>query len=202
MDTLTDVPMDTLTDVPTEVTELVATSPAVTEPEKQRRTRGPNKAKPNTDTRPAIAQMSGFSDMTALRSAVPDSTMTATPDGKTRKTRIKKDEPVIDPNMTDARYKTAVERMAAFGGSRTVQTAFAVTGKPLDESEKTELDDLTYVASKKYSLDPTSSPLFMGIYTLILLARMIAVRVMGTTSANMWEQFEGLFKSKEAEAKD
>jgi len=159
-----------------------------------------------TETRPAIAQMSGYDSPESLEKSLPESTAknlfgedSAAPIVKKRGRKPgKKIQPVTMENG-DERYNAAVARMSGFGGAQVIKTGFSVTGKPLDDSETTDVDDVFYVLSKNYGLDPSKSAIFMSIYTILLLARMIAVRMMGTTSIDMWSKFDGMFDKKKKE---
>ena len=163
------------------------------------------------ETREAIAQMSGFKSFDDIGKATPEQSVlpgiegAAEPEKKKRgrkpgsKNKVSTASDESNPLMSDKRYSQAVERMAAFGGSKVIESAFKITGEPLDDEEKIRVDDLTYVASKKYNLDPSQSPVLMAIYTIVLLAQLILVRVAGTTSGQMWEQFRGIFEKKEDE---
>lgn len=159
---------------------------------------------PKNQTRDAIANMSGFSSFDEVGKASPEQTtlsgMAEAPKKRGRKPGSKntpKTEAETNPLMADKRYAEAVGRMAAFGGAKVIDSAFTITGAPLDAEEKMRVDDLTYVASKKYNLDPSQSPILMAIYTVVLLAQLILVRVVGTSSGAMWEQFRGIFGKKE-----
>lgn len=160
------------------------------------------------ETRPAILQMSGFTSVDDLEKSMPDianalNEIEQPKSKRGRKPGTKNKQSVEDnPLMADKRYTDAINRMSAFGASQTIEKAFQFTGAPLDIEEKQQVDDLAYVASKQYNLDPSRSPLLMGIYTIILLARLIMVRIAGTTSANMWESFSGIFGKKESENDD
>lgn len=172
----------------------------------------PADAKPENETREAIKNMSGHQSFEELGKVVPEQTALPGMDtgeapkkrgrkpGSTNKPKTPTAE--IDPLLSDKRYQQAVERMAAFGSSQAIETAFKVTGAPLEAEEKERVNDLTYVASKRYNLDPSRSPVLMAIYTIILLAQLVLVRVAGTTSGEMWKQFQGLFGKKEEEKTD
>lgn len=155
-------------------------------------------------TRPEIARMSGHTSLDDLAAAIPGDTTTGAPaDDKPKRGRKPKAEaPEVNPLMADKRYSEAVANMSSFGGAKTVKTAFHMTGKPLEDDEEKEVNDLFYVISKKYTLDPANSGIFLSIYSVLMLLRFIGVRFMGTTSNNMWEQFSGIFggKKKEDEA--
>lgn len=167
----------------------------------------PDENATETTTRDAIAKMSGFESFSDVGKATPEQTALPGMEGEAPapKKRGRKPgsknaprvEAEIDPLMQDKRYAQAVERMAAFGSEKIIESAFQVTGAPLEEEEKMRVSDLAYVASKKYSLDPSRSPILMAIYTVVLLAQLILVRVAGTTSGEMWKQFQGIFGKKE-----
>lgn len=160
----------------------------------------------NVEVRPAVLNMSGFKDETELAAVIPDSTAIAAADESKprRKRRTKAEMEAAKGEQSslaadDPRYRDAVNRMSAFGGAATIRTAFAATGKPLDKQEETEVDDYFYVISRKYSLDASQSGIFLSIYAVLLMLRLVATRMMGSTSANLFQQFEGLFKRNETE---
>lgn len=157
------------------------------------------------ETREQIKNMTGFTSEEEMAKAMPDVTAaleaTAQPEKKKRgrpkgsSNNVNNDDPLAG----DKRYQDAVGRMASFGASKTIESAFTATGAPLDEEEKQRVEDLSYVAAKQYNLDPTRSPIFMMIYTILLIAQLILVRVAGTTTNDIWKQFSGIFSKKEGE---
>lgn len=154
--------------------------------------------------RDAIKTMSGFKDEDALAKAIPESTAEGNPEKK-RKRRTKAEMEAakgssLSPEIeNDARYKKAVTNMSAFGGAKTVRSAFAVTGAPLQADENEEVEDYFYVISKRYSLDASRSGIFLSVYAILLMLRLICTRLLGTTSASLWSQFEGMFKKETTE---
>ena len=170
-----------------------------------------NEAIGDIETRPAIAQMSGYDSPESLEKALPESTAknlfgegeepAPVPSGKKRGRKLKSKNAVVPIESEDQRYNAAVARMSGFGGAQVIKTGFTVTGRPLDDSEVTDVDDVFYVLSKNYGLDPSKSAIFMSIYVVLLLGRMIAVRMMGTTSVDMWSKFDGMFAAKKESVK-
>ena len=153
----------------------------------------------NVEIRDQIKNMSGFPNEEALSAVIPESTATSlgTSEDKPRRKYTKRTPVATSEDVeTDQRYKDAVARMSSFGGAEAVRTAFNVTGKPLDEKENGEIDDYFYVISKKYSLDATKSGLFLSLYAVLLLLRLIVTRILGVTSINLFEQFQGLFSNE------
>jgi hypothetical protein len=152
------------------------------------------------EIRDAIKNMSGFENEEQLAAVIPESTATTLAGAETKRKRRTKAEmeaakggSIPSELENDPRYKKAVNNMSAFGGAKTVKAAFAVTGKPLDEQETSEVDDYFYVISRKFGLDATKSGLFLSIYAVFLMLRLIVTRMMGVTSINLWSQFSGLF---------
>lgn len=160
-------------------------------------------ASPQVKINNAITQLSGFSSDSDLEASLSQDTNAESSNDekkpKQRRKRRTKDEMALargDNAGSDERYEQAVQRMNAFGGARTAKAAFVATGRPLDEGEQLEMDDLFYVASKKWGLDPSGSPWLMSLYALLLFARLVVVRAMDTSSTNIWSQFSGLFDGK------
>lgn len=159
------------------------------------------------EIRDAILNMSGFENEASLAAAIPDSTATSAAEKpkRTRRTKAEmeaaKGGATPNPDMEDKRYRDAVTNMSAFGGAKTVRAAFQTTGKPLDAGEDKEVDDYFYVISKRYGLDASKSGLFLSLYAILLILRLIVTRLMNTTSTNLWSQFAGMFDNRR-EAED
>lgn len=165
-------------------------------PEEGRRRRRTN----GIETRPAVAQMLVPEGAESLASSIPDSTATASEQPTKRKyTKRQHVNSDVDPLQEDKRYQEAITRMSSLGISSTVKTAFKATGKPLDTEEAQEFDDVAYVMSKRYKLDPSGSPILMAVYVILLLAKAIGLRVMNLNNADIWSHFDGLFGKKEEE---
>ena len=172
--------------------------------------------------REPIKQMTGFATEQEMQAALPDNTMTA-PDAeeKPRKPRRSKAEMEAqrareggsqtpdDPNMLDPRYKKAVEKMRSAGISTTVKSGFktaaVVTGDQvwdLEKDEADDVDDFSYVVSKKYPImDPTRHWLSMAIYFLALLGTLIFKRAAKANVASWMKTLTDWFSS-EPEEKD
>lgn len=162
---------------------------------------------PTDSVRPEVLNMSGFTSAQELVDSLPDnSNISIGEDEKprTRKPRGPNKKKLIETPMvqSDVRLQQALERMSAFGGSRTVKSAFSITGKPLDTDEQLDVDDYFYVLSKTKNLDPTGSPIMLTIFAVVLMIRLVAVRLLGTNTAGLWEQFDGFFgKDKDEDEK-
>lgn len=153
--------------------------------------------------RDAIKKMSGFSNEAELSEAIPESTAVNTEAEVPRRKRRTKAEMAAsrgetpDSSLeTDERYRLATQRMAAFGGAKTIKTAFAATGKPLDVAEDSDVDDYFYVISRKYGLDASKSGIFLAIYAILLMLRLVIVRLMNVNTFDLWSSFEGIFSGK------
>lgn len=153
--------------------------------------------------RESVLKMSGFGSEEEMENSLSEDTNKAEPGEaatpRRRRRKSKSSAPAIDPDdpMNDPLYAKHVSNMAGYGGKGAVTAAFKATGAPLDSSEEERVEGVFYVASKKYGLDPTRSGLLFGVYCFFLLAQLIVVRVLDTTSENMWKQFQDMFAKKD-----
>lgn len=142
--------------------------------------------------RPAIKNLSGQSEEDFAKQ-LPDNTNTETTQPTRRKYQRKQvAEPEIDPLMQDERYKHAVQNMIGFGGAEVIKDGFALTGKPLDFKETTDVEDFFYVLGKRnQSFDPTSSPWLLALFAVVLMLRLVMKRIIDTSE--MMKQMQELF---------
>ena len=154
--------------------------------------------------REPIKQMTGFSTEKEMSDALPTSTMT-NPDGEApKRTRRTKAEIAAarggapgqsedDVLMQDPKYRKAVEKMRSMGISTTVKSGFNTAALATDDKEwelnddeVSDVDDFSYVVSKKYPLmDPTRHWIGMAIYFFALLGTLIFKRA-AKSKADSW----------------
>jgi hypothetical protein len=187
--------------------------------------RNPKQPPEGGSVREPIKQMTGFSSEAEMAEALPDNTMVqaneeAPRPRKARRTKeematyrasmgIGTSEPLDDPLMNDPRYKKAVEKMRSAGLSTTVKTGFETVGVitkdkediwPLKDDEFRDVDDFSYVVSKKFPvLDPTGHWWAMAIYFLALLGTLTFKRLAKSKSSNMMKWLTDLFTGPEEE---
>lgn len=134
--------------------------------------------------------------------SLPENTAVSTEEAPPRKKYQRKPKTIdaatgeIDPLMSDPRYQKAIGNMSGLGGARFVKVGFSVSGKPLENDEESEIDDLFYVIGKRSKLDPGASWFVLGLYSLFLLCRLIVVR----TDAG--DQLKKFFEPKKEEEKE
>jgi len=114
-------------------------------------------------------------------------------------------QPEIDPLMMDPRYKKAVEKMRTAGLSNTVKSGFDTVAVltedeawELEEEEVSDVDDFSYVVSKKFPLlDPTRHWLGMAVYFLALLGTLCFKRLAKSKTSNMMKWLHDMFMGEE-----
>lgn len=140
--------------------------------------------------------------------SLPDSTVNESPTGevippekKVRKPREPKTIDSDDPMMKDPEYKRCIGKMNGLGGSKIIKVGFKATGKPLDNDEEGDVNDLFYVIGKRAKIDPGSNWWILGIYAFFLLCRLIVIRTeAGSALAGIFDkpsQSEELAKTVE-----
>lgn len=180
-------------------------------------------AQPSNAVREPIKQMTGFESEAKMAESLPLNTMQAD-DGKLgfgeaprrkRRTKAEMDalrsgqQPDIDPNMADPRYRKAVEKMRSAGISTTVKAGFETAAVAthddawkLAPAEVEDVEDFSYVVSKKYAiLDPTQHWISMAIYFLALLGTLIFKRA-AKQGAETWLKKITSWFTPEEETKD
>jgi hypothetical protein len=98
----------------------------------------------------------------------------------------------------DKRLERAKVKASGLGGAALVESGFKITGKPLDTQEKEDVDDQFYLIASKAGIDPSGSWLFVILYTVALLARLILSRT------DLGEQLKNFLEGRkeEKEGKD
>ncbi len=174
----------------------------------------------NEPVREQIKKMSGSQSEEEMAAALPTDTMQSalpgmedlTPTGRLRRPRgPRKPKPIeemeVDPLMQDPRYKKAVERMRSAGLSKTVKGGFqgaAVMTKDddwkLDSEEEGEVDDFSYVVSKKWPImDPTYHWISMILYFVSLIGTLIFKRAAKMKAESWMKKLSDWFGSGEEE---
>ena len=104
----------------------------------------------------------------------------------------------------DKRLERAKAKAAGLGGAKLVAGGFAAAQKPLNDEEAEDVDDQFYLISHKAGIDPSGSWLFLIVYTIALLGRLILVRTeLGEEVAKFVKQlFEKKEEDKEKKAKE
>ena len=170
--------------------------------------------------REQIKKMSGSQSEQEMADALPTDTMQAplpgmedlTSTGRPRRPRgpnKPRGAPMeeVDPLMLDPRYKKAIERMRSAGISKTVKGGFAgaavMTKDPdwkLDEEEGEEVDDFSYVVSKKYPLmDPSRHWISMILYFVALIGTLIFKRAAKMKAESWMKKLSEWFGGEEEE---
>jgi hypothetical protein len=98
---------------------------------------------------------------------------------------------------TDERLERAKAKASGLGGAALVKSGFTMAAKPLNSQEEEDLDDQFYLIANKAGIDPTGSWLFLIIYTVALIARLIMVRTQLGEEVGAW--IKEMFKPKEKE---
>ena len=88
----------------------------------------------------------------------------------------------------DARLERAKAKASGLGAAKLVESGFAMTSKPLDDTEKEDVEDQFYLITTKAGIDPSGSWLFLILYTVALLGRLILSRT------ELGEQVKALVK--------
>lgn len=96
----------------------------------------------------------------------------------------------------DARLERAKAKASGLGGAQLVESGFRLAGKPLDVTEKEDLDDQFYLIATKAGIDPSGSWLFVILYTVALLARLVLSRT------DLGEQLRAFLEGRKEERTD
>jgi hypothetical protein len=153
-----------------------------------------------TEVRGPIRDMLAPGSDSDFKESLPDQTSTedaGLPEPKKRTRRSKAEIAAArgDTPQTpvDKRLERAKAKASGLGGAKLVQSGFAIAGKPLDEEEKEDVDDQFYLIAAKAGIDPSGSWLFVALYTIALLARLIMSRT------DLGEKLRELFLPKKDE---
>lgn len=93
----------------------------------------------------------------------------------------------------DKRLERAKAKASGLGGAALVKSGFQISGKPLDDTEAEDVDDQFYLIAQKAGIDPSGSWLFVALYTLALLARLILSRT------DLGEQLKNFLEGRKEE---
>lgn len=93
---------------------------------------------------------------------------------KKYKKRTPKEETPSAP--VDKRLERAKAKASGLGGAALVESGFKLSGHPLDSEETEDVEDQFYLIANKAGIDPSGSWLFVILYTIALLARLVLSR--------------------------
>jgi hypothetical protein len=149
-----------------------------------------------TPIRDMLASGSEAEFLESLPSQTSSDSMESPEETKPRKKRgpNKKKEQQSDTPV-DIRLERAKAKASGLGGAALIESGFKLSGEPLDTQEKEDLDDQFYLIACKAGIDPSGSWLFLILYTVALLARLVLSRT------ELGEQIRNLFAPKEEENK-
>lgn len=88
----------------------------------------------------------------------------------------------------DKRLERAKAKASGLGAAKLVASGFKLANAPLDDQEHEDVDDQFYLIANKAGVDPTGSWIYVILYTLILLTRLVLSRT------EMGEQLKDLLK--------
>jgi hypothetical protein len=148
-----------------------------------------------------IKEMLAGGDEKSFLESLPEQTSTETdslsPEESTpRRKRRTKAEMAKDANAApvDMRLERAKSKAAGLGAAKLVESGFAAASKPLDEQEKEDLDDQFYLIANKAGIDPSGSWLFLVLYTIALLGRLVLKRT--ELGEEVGDFIKGIFEPK------
>lgn len=136
-----------------------------------------------------------------FKESLPDQTSTADANEmeprpkRTYKKREKKDEA---PQPVDKRLERAQAKQSGLGLAGLTSAGFAMSGKPLTESEDEDVSDQFYLISKKAGANNDSWVFIIG-YTIALICKLILIRTEFGEEFQAW--MKEMFRKKEKDAK-
>ena len=149
-----------------------------------------------------IKDMLAGGDEKSFLESLPDQTSTEV-DGlspeessprKKRRTKAEMAKEKSSGEVVDIRLERAKSKAAGLGAAKLIESGFTAAGKPLEETEKEDVDDQFYLIANKAGIDPSGSWLFLILYTIALLSRLILKRTeLGEEVADF---IKGLFEPK------
>jgi hypothetical protein len=136
-----------------------------------------------------------------FKESLPEQTVSEDPSSpeetKVRKKRRSKEEMAAARGESaapvDKRLERAKSKASGLGGAALVESGFKIAGKPLDDEEKQDVEDQFYLIAVKSGIDPSGSWLFVALYTIALLARLILSRT------DLGEQLKSFLEGKSKE---
>ena len=103
------------------------------------------------------------------------------------------------PAPVDKRLERAKQKCAGLGASGMVSAGFTMAGKPLDDQESEDVGDQFYLISAKVGAS-ADSWLFIIVYTIALLAKLIMIRTELGEDVQKW--LKELLQPKKEEKKN
>lgn len=103
------------------------------------------------------------------------------------------------PAPVDKRLERAKMKCAGLGASGMVSAGFTMSGKPLNDEESEDVGDQFYLISSKVGAS-ADSWLFIVIYTIALLAKLVMIRTELGEDVQKW--LKELLQPKKEEKKD
>lgn len=163
--------------------------------------RKPNQPAEGGSVREPIKEMLAGGSDKDFKESLPDVTSSedagSPEEMRPRKKRRSKEEIARERGDTpevkvDKRLERAKGKAAGLGAAKLVESGFAASGKPLNEEENEDVGDQFYLIATKAGVDPSGSWLFLIIYTIALLARLVLVRTELGAEVKDWlkEMFE------------
>lgn len=97
------------------------------------------------------------------------------------------------PAPVDKRLERAKAKASGLGGAALVKSGFQIASKPLNSEEEEDVDDQFYLIANKAGIDPSGSWLFVILYTVALMARLILSRT------DLGEQIKAFLEGRKEE---
>jgi hypothetical protein len=133
-----------------------------------------------------------FKDSLPTQTSAPDEFRLEPPPDKPKRKYSKKDKGSGAEVTDDPRLERAKAKCSGLGGAALIESGFMAAQKPLDDKEQEDLEDQFYLISIKAGLDPMGSWVFLIVYTVVLLSRLVLVRTELGEEVREWmrEAFE------------
>ena len=166
----------------------------------------PRKEKPADGgaVRAPIVDMLAPGDEKSFIDSLPENTASSSSESedygiKQKRKYTKRAKTEDDAAPVDKRLMRAQEKCAGLGMSSVVEAGFTMAGKPLEQTESEDVSDQFYLISHKIGGNGDSW-LFIAIYTIALLARLIMKRTELGEEVNEW--IKKMFQPKEEASAD
>jgi hypothetical protein len=143
-----------------------------------------------------------FKDSLPTQTSASDEFRLEPPDKPKRKYTKKDKSSGTGEISDDPRLERAKAKCSGLGGAALIESGFMAAQKPLDDKEQEDLEDQFYLISTKAGLDPMGSWVFLIVYTVVLLSRLVLVRTELGEEVREWmrEAFERKEKPEEPRA--
>jgi hypothetical protein len=153
-----------------------------------------------SEVRGPIKEMLAGGSEADFKDSLPEQTSSEMLDGspestKPRKKYTKKEKEPVNAAPVDLRLERAKAKASGLGAAKLIESGFTMAGEPLNDSEKEDVDDQFYLIATKAGIDPSGSWLFLVIYTIALLGRLILSRT--ELGAQVQQLVKDLFAKKE-----